>query len=215
MGSLFCPFLVKRGLCFLPVCYSWWGEAIGFTRSFRLGEVTSSSLFLVSVSGVLRAGTPGRCGCVPGFIISCLGEVMRRRRLGIFLHSSGSGIKISFLKTYLRFLSTGLRIGNLRGVPGSNLCAFISGRPLKKRSNISLKCVLKHRFSKGIGCLIGSLLVGLRNLTPLYVPVGGANGRTGSFPGVMRTKFGSSSRLVVFPTKLYSQQRGKIVHSLS
>lgn len=168
----------------------------------------------MSVSGVLQAGTPGRCGCVPGFVISCLGGVIRRRRVGIFLHRSGSGLKMSFLRTSLSFLSTGMRMEKRRGLPRSNLCAFISGRPLKKRSNMTLNCILNGRCGKGIGCLIGSLLVGLHKLTPLYVPVGGAKGRTGSFPGVIRTKFGSSSRLVVFPTKLYSEHRGNIVQSL-
>lgn len=163
---------------------------------------------------MLQAGTSGRCGCVPGFIASCLGEVIRRSRVGVFLSRSGSGIKISFLRTYVSFLSTGMSIGNVRGLPGSKLCAFISGRPLNKRSKITLNCILKHRCSKGIGCLMGSLLVGLHKLTPLYVPVGGAKGRTGSFPGVIRTKFRSSGRLVVFPTKLYSHHCGKIVHSL-
>lgn len=171
-------------------------------------------MFLVSVRGVLGAGTKGGCGCVPHFIISCLGHVIRRSRLGIFLGSSGGGIKISFLRTYVRFLSTGIRVGNLRGLPRGNGYAFIDGRPLKKRSKITLKCVLKGRCGNGMHCLIGSLLVGLRNLTPLYVPVGGANSRSESFPGVMRTKFTSSGRVVVFPTKLYSHERNKRVGSL-
>ncbi len=169
--------------------------------------VTSGSMALVSLSGVMQAQTNGGTGCVPEFIVGKLGGLVRRSFVGRCL--GRKRIKISFYRGALECLSIGIAIRNTRGVSSlSHECAFMSGRPLNTVSNIALNVILKGRFGKGVGCLIGSFLVRLRNLTPLYVPVGGVKGRTHNLPRTVSKTFRSSGRIVVFPTNVYSHQVG-------
>lgn len=180
---------------------------------WRLHRVVRRNVARVSVGRMLQRGTPSTTHGVPNFVISCLVHAIRRSRLGRVLHQCRSGSKMTFVRRLVKCFSLGLRLMGRRGVPTRKQCVFTSGRPLNKLSKVYLSTVVNKHFSKGVHCLIGSLLLCLSGLESVFIPVGGRKTRKGGGTRLVRGTCTSSGRVVAFPTNLYSHGRGKGVRS--